>query len=226
LLGDGTAEHVPGCNLAIRRDALLAIGGFDRAFTRAGDDVDVCWRLQARGGRIAFAPHAVVWHRHRASLTAFWKQQVGYGEGEAWLMPRHPDKFASWRIVWHGRIYSELPVVRSMTASRRAWIVHTVRWQVAGVTLMTVGALLTLAFGPPSGALLALPGIAAVAATAVSCAAHAARTNVDSIVPRGGPRAMANRIVTRATIAALHFMQPLARRAGWLRGFASRGATG
>src|SRR5262245_29814055 len=78
LLDDRIAEHVPGCNMAFRRDALVAIGGFNPVFLRAGDDVDVCWRLQARGWKIGFAPAALVWHHHRASLKAYWRQQVGY----------------------------------------------------------------------------------------------------------------------------------------------------
>ena len=53
LLDDRIAEHVPGCNMAFRRDALLAIGGFNPVYLRAGDDVDVCWRLQAKGLRSA-----------------------------------------------------------------------------------------------------------------------------------------------------------------------------
>ena len=66
LLDDRIAEHVPGCNMAFRRDALLAVSGFNPVFLRAGDDVDVCWRLQARGlpdwlrargRRLAPSPH-------------------------------------------------------------------------------------------------------------------------------------------------------------------------
>ena len=67
LLDDRIAEHVPGCNCAFRRDALLAIGGFNPVFRRAGDDVDVCWRIQAQGWTVGFAPAALVWHRHRAT---------------------------------------------------------------------------------------------------------------------------------------------------------------
>jgi hypothetical protein len=68
LLNDRVAEHVPGCNMAFRRDALLAIGGFNPVYLRAGDDVDICWRLQARGHEIGFAPSALVWHHHRSWL--------------------------------------------------------------------------------------------------------------------------------------------------------------
>src|SRR5207245_3889009 len=49
LLSDREAEHIPGCNMAFRREALRAIGGFDPRFRTAGDDVDVCWQLQQRG---------------------------------------------------------------------------------------------------------------------------------------------------------------------------------
>ena len=73
------------CPAATWRSAAtrsLAIGGFNPIYLRAGDDVDVCWRLQARGWKIGFAPAALVWHHHRSSLKAYWRQQVGYGEGE------------------------------------------------------------------------------------------------------------------------------------------------
>ena len=55
LIGDRDAEHIPGCNMAIRKDALQQIGGFDPQFRAAGDDVDACWRLLDAGGQIAFS---------------------------------------------------------------------------------------------------------------------------------------------------------------------------
>ena len=112
LFDDRIAEHVPGCNMAMRREALVAVGGFNPIYLRAGDDVDICWRLQAPGGTIGFAPAALVWHHHRPSIGAFWRQQVGYGEGEVWLQPHHPDKFVGSRIQWRGHVYSPLPFVR------------------------------------------------------------------------------------------------------------------
>ena len=59
----------------------------------AGDDVDVCWRLQAKKQRIGFSPSALVWHHHRPSIKAYWRQQIGYGEGEAWLEAHHPESY-------------------------------------------------------------------------------------------------------------------------------------
>src|SRR5262249_46581782 len=124
LLDDRLSEQVPGCNMAFRRDALLAIGGFNPIYLRAGDDVDVCWRLQSRGWKIGFAASALVWHHHRSSLQAYWKQQVGYGEGETWLMAHHPEKFLDGHMLWGGRIYNPLPFARALCGTRinaRVW---------------------------------------------------------------------------------------------------------
>jgi GT2 family glycosyltransferase len=78
LITDDRAEHVPGCNLAVRRTALEEIGGFDPAYTAAGDDVDVCWRLLDGSGRIAFSPAAVVYHHRRDTVRGYLRQQRGW----------------------------------------------------------------------------------------------------------------------------------------------------
>jgi GT2 family glycosyltransferase len=106
LLSDTVAEHIPGCNMTFRRDRLEAIGGFDAQFRTAGDDVDVCWRLQARGWTLGFHPGAVVWHHRRGSVRGFWRQQRGYGRAEALLERTWPEKYNTpGHLAWGGRIY-------------------------------------------------------------------------------------------------------------------------
>src|SRR5579859_861976 len=79
MLTDRQAEHIPGCNMAFYKGALDEIGGFDPIFHLAGDDVDLCWRLQQAGGRIGFSPGAFVWHYRRSTVADYLKQQQGYG---------------------------------------------------------------------------------------------------------------------------------------------------
>ncbi|HYG23847.1 MAG TPA: glycosyltransferase [Verrucomicrobiae bacterium] len=106
MLTDRQAEHIPGCNMAFYRSALEEIGGFDPTYTKAGDDVDICWRLQQAGYRIGFSPAAFVWHYRRSTVQAYLKQQHGYGEAEAMLVRKHPENFnALGGSIWHGRIY-------------------------------------------------------------------------------------------------------------------------
>jgi GT2 family glycosyltransferase len=106
LLSDTEAEHIPGCNMSFRRDALEAIGGFDPRFRAAGDDVDVCWRIRDRGWTIGFCAAAMVWHHRRNSLRAFWRQQLGYGKAEALLEQKWPQRYnALGHLSWGGRLY-------------------------------------------------------------------------------------------------------------------------
>ncbi len=106
LLSDDVAEHIPGCNMAFLKSALEEIGGFDPQFRIAGDDVDVCWRIQKKGWKIGFSPAAVVWHHCRNSIKTFWKQQVNYGRAEAFLERKWPEKYNSFGdMTWSGRLY-------------------------------------------------------------------------------------------------------------------------
>lgn len=106
MLTDIEAEHIPGCNMAFYKWALDDIGGFDPKFARAGDDVDICWRLQQAGFKIAFSPAAFVWHYRRSTVRAYLRQQHGYGEAEALLTRKHPENFNSLGGgLWRGRIY-------------------------------------------------------------------------------------------------------------------------
>lgn len=119
LESDQVAEHIPGCNMAFRREALLAINGFDPQFRKAGDDVDICWRLQQAGQWITYAPGAFVWHHRRQTPKAYLRQQAGYGEAEALLRFKHPDRFngrgdGKWRGVLYGVSFQGLRLGESL----------------------------------------------------------------------------------------------------------------
>jgi glycosyltransferase involved in cell wall biosynthesis len=107
MLTDREAEHIPGCNMAFYKWALDEVGGFDPIFRKAGDDVDLCWRLQQRGYKIGFSPGGFVWHYRRSTVRDYLKQQRGYGDAEALLVRKHPEYFnAIGGSLWQGRIYS------------------------------------------------------------------------------------------------------------------------
>ena len=106
LLTDTLAEHIPGCNMAFRRTALAAVGGFDPRYRAAGDDVDLCWRVMEEVGTIGFHPAALVWHHRRNSLARYWRQQKGYGKAEALLEEKGPERYnAAGHLRWSGRLY-------------------------------------------------------------------------------------------------------------------------
>lgn len=61
LMQTNYLPHVPGCNFAITRTAFFEVGGFDESLPPYGcDDLEFSWRVQERGHRIQYVPHAVV----------------------------------------------------------------------------------------------------------------------------------------------------------------------
>src|SRR5437016_2231953 len=108
--------------MAFRKSCLDAIGGFDPQFRTAGDDVDVCWRLQERGWTLGFSPAAMVWHHRRNSLRAYFRQQREYGRAEALLERKWPEKYnRRGHPRWAGRVYAQGPV---SSATPRRWRIY------------------------------------------------------------------------------------------------------
>lgn len=92
------ARFVASNNMAADRDALLETGGFDERFTVASEDRELCDRWRWEGRRIAYAPAAVVEHRHELGLRGFAAQHVRYGRG-AYLYHRTRRARGSGSIV-------------------------------------------------------------------------------------------------------------------------------
>ena len=231
LLSDCEAEHIPGCNMAFRKARLEAIGGFDPRFRTAGDDVDVCWRLQDAGFTLGFSAAAMVWHHRRNSVRAYWKQQIGYGRAEAMLERKWPKKYnGSGHARWAGRIYGN-GLTRALRW-RRARVYHGT-WGVApyqslyepapsllgslpqmpewylGITILMTLSTLSLVWSPLKALLPLL--VAAVLLALAQASLSAARASFNDASPRGAAR-LGRRLLT----AALHLLQPLARLRGRL----------
>lgn len=83
--------YVPSCNLLVRRDLLLKLGGF-REEMHVGEDVDLCWRLQDAGHHVEFRPQGRVSHRHRNRLWPFCRRRFDYGTSEPLLQQMHSKR--------------------------------------------------------------------------------------------------------------------------------------
>jgi len=85
--------YLPTCNLIVRRDVLLAIGGFTNRM-RLGEDVDFVWRVLRDGGRAYYATAGEIIHDHRVQLVTLLRRRADYGFSEADLKLRHPENEA------------------------------------------------------------------------------------------------------------------------------------
>ena len=73
---------------AFRKEALLAVGGFDERFTRA-QDWELNFRLRQAGGIVYFDPRLVVTYRPRSTIKALAKQYFEYGRWRRVVSRRH-----------------------------------------------------------------------------------------------------------------------------------------
>lgn len=83
--------YLPTCNLAVRRSALRAVGGFKPGL-RLGEDVDLSWRLRERGFRLHYVPAGAVRHAYRDRIGTFLSRKAAYGATEGWLLSGHPGR--------------------------------------------------------------------------------------------------------------------------------------
>ena len=122
--------YVPSAALLVRRDAVLAEGGFCEEL-RYGEDVDLCWRLAARGWTVRYEPAATVVHASRDGARAMARQRFAYGGSAAALSLRHRGAVAPFRarpraaataaLVLGGRgLVAGLAVVEGARALRAA----------------------------------------------------------------------------------------------------------
>ncbi len=233
LLSDDLAEHIPGCNMAFRKECLEEIGGFDPQFRAAGDDVDVCWRLQERRRTLGFSPAAMVWHHPRRSLRSYWRQQRGYGQAEALLVSKWPDKYnSSGHLNWAGQVYTRTPAaflslfstprvyfgVWGTAPFQRMYASSTRGFTALPLTpdwyLMTIGLLTLSLLGFMWKPLWAVtPIFATTFLLSIAQAILAAkRTRV-----RGEPRSAIQRLRWKGLTVLLFLLHPLARLRGRVR---------
>ncbi|KAB0242721.1 glycosyltransferase [Microcystis aeruginosa EAWAG127a] len=102
-------------NLAIRKAAFEKVGLF-RPYLSTGGDADICWRiLRETQWQLAYAPTAVISHRHRSTIKSFRSQFKRYGRSNRYLHELHgcdlQRNFTSSELIYRlGRwLLKELP---------------------------------------------------------------------------------------------------------------------
>jgi len=82
------APFFAGANVAFRRDAAAAVGGFDPECT-TGEDCDLCVRLSAADHRLYLTSAAAVYHDNPTSVRHLLRQWFGYGRYHPYVFAKH-----------------------------------------------------------------------------------------------------------------------------------------
>jgi hypothetical protein len=102
-------DYVPKAatiNLAFRRKAFDAVGGFDESFGSA-EDIDFTWRLNDCGYRVRWVPDAVVRHDY-GTPTRQLRRSFFYGKGECRLLRKHPHR------IGESLTHNSVPIVYAL----------------------------------------------------------------------------------------------------------------
>ena len=85
MAGLPSIDFIDTYSAAFRRERFLEMSGYDTSFPVAcAEDVELSYRMSARGWKMKFAPAAIVYHTHPDTLSRYLKKKY---------------KFAFWRVL-------------------------------------------------------------------------------------------------------------------------------
>lgn len=247
--GDTGPAYLPSCNLAVRREALQAVDGFQDGL-RLAEDVDLSWRLADAGGALYYVPQGAVAHDYRDRWGSFLRRKAAYAASEALLARTHPGRMRGHRprgahaaVGLTAAALAGAGTLPGATPAALLAIAAVVALGVEGAVAVRGGLRGAGWPGPlPTGLLLAAAGRRALAALLQACrwqTRHLAAPGLLAgllwwpLLPLvAGVAALgtlAEGLARRpglepATFAAGHLAECLAYSAGWLRGVATGGA--
>jgi GT2 family glycosyltransferase len=85
MAGLPSIDFIDTYSAAFRRDRFLEMAGYDTSFPVAcAEDVELSYRMSARGWTMVFVPQAIVYHTHPSTFSSYLKKKY---------------KFAFWRVL-------------------------------------------------------------------------------------------------------------------------------
>ncbi len=108
-----------GAALAVRKDLFQRSHGFDEDFEFHMEEIDLCWRLQNQGYKIAYAPDSIIYHlgggslpmgsprkvyyNFRNSLSMLWKNYSSSSLKSRFALRIMLDIVAAWKALFEGK---------------------------------------------------------------------------------------------------------------------------
>jgi GT2 family glycosyltransferase len=85
MAGHDSIDFIDAYSAAFRRERFLEMAGYDTSFPVAcAEDIELSYRMSARGWKMKFVPNAIVYHTHPDTLSKYLKKKY---------------KFAFWRML-------------------------------------------------------------------------------------------------------------------------------
>jgi len=136
---------------AFRKEALIAIGGFDERFTRP-QDWELNFRLRQAGGVVYFDPRLVVTYRPRSTVRALSRQYFEYGRWRRVVSRRHQG------TINYRYLAPPFTVAATTLSLLLGWLISPVLFTPAVVYAVFI-LIASVLIGKSAGEILCLPTI-------------------------------------------------------------------
>jgi glycosyltransferase involved in cell wall biosynthesis len=93
---DGTAEFVVGGAMAVRVEAVNAVGGFTTN-ANVGEDKDISWRLREAGWKLVGRNDIVILHKDPTTVQGIYRDGYKMGRREFATHLEYPEKILFWK---------------------------------------------------------------------------------------------------------------------------------
>jgi hypothetical protein len=93
-------DWTSGACMVIRSEVFHQLGGFDAGFFAHMEEIDLCWRIRARGMKLACVPQSVVYHVGGGTLThtSPFKTYLNFRNNLSLLIKNLPTSQWMWKI--------------------------------------------------------------------------------------------------------------------------------
>ncbi len=91
----GRVGVVAGVLGLFRRDAVLAVGGYDGRM--ATEDIDLSWRLLLAGWHTTFEPQALLGMEVPSTMRTLWAQRCRWARGQGEVLKKYSGTIPRWR---------------------------------------------------------------------------------------------------------------------------------
>lgn len=112
----GFLPYAIGSCVGVRRQVLLALGGFDSSYKRGHEEADFAWRLQLAGYSLGWCPDAIVDYRQRPDTCGAARQNFYYAKSSVLLWCRYATDHPLGSISFRGSVQNLL--VRALRSYR------------------------------------------------------------------------------------------------------------
>jgi len=93
MKGLDSIDFIDTYSAAFRRDRFLEMSGYDTSFPVAcAEDVELSYRMSARGWKMKFAPDAIVYHTHPATLSSYLRKKYKFAYWRVLAVRKNPSK--------------------------------------------------------------------------------------------------------------------------------------